>query len=339
MNKFIGLIDNEKELKKDKSKVFPNLALMKISSYYKSKGYIVEWFEPMHASEYEMVFLSKVFTFTDMCDLYYYADKSKLIMGGTGINVELKLDEEIEGCKPDYSLYNIDYSIGFLTRGCNNRCPWCVVPKKEGSVHRYQSRIIKGSKELHKWRICDWMNTTEKANLDKPEFKLLDNNFLQYDFHIELLKEMIEYSIKYNVRFDFNQGLDIRMLNDENISYLTKIKNMEYLRFSCDSMSQVPYFEKNLGKLIEGGLAESRIFIYLLVTDDISDAEKRVDFFRKYRNKVTIYAQAYRDINNNSEPTVIQKEYCQRFIYPGIWRKETWEEYLERKPYLKQFKV
>ena len=42
---------------------FPNLALMKISAYHKSKGDEVEWF--FGFNEYDKVYMSKVFTFTE----------------------------------------------------------------------------------------------------------------------------------------------------------------------------------------------------------------------------------------------------------------------------------
>ncbi len=312
--KIIGLIDNERELKKDKTKVFPNIALMRISRYYKNKGYTVEWFDKERASQYELVFLSKVFTFTPMCKLYCAVDKSKLIMGGTGIDLKVKLDDDIEKCDFDYSIYNIDYSVGFLTRGCNNKCSWCVVPEKEGCVHRAA-------------KLYELFNDTDDNNTKSRQFKLLDNNLLQYIDHLGVLSEIKEYSEKYNAKFDFNQGLDIRRIDEKNAELLAKIKWKKFIRFSCDSLSQVQYFEKNIPILRSHGIAESRLYIYLLVTTDLSEAIKRVNFFREKYNKVTIYAQAFRDFKNEVEITPEQREFCQRYIYSGKWRKLTWEEY------------
>ncbi|MCK5445769.1 MAG: hypothetical protein KAI73_09110 [Rhodospirillaceae bacterium] len=45
----------------DKTK-FPNLALMKLSAFHKSRGDVVEWFNPMF--QYDKIYSSKVFTFT-----------------------------------------------------------------------------------------------------------------------------------------------------------------------------------------------------------------------------------------------------------------------------------
>lgn len=51
----IGLIDL------DNTGRFPNLALMKISGYYKSRGNEVGWYEPLNTG-YDIVYVSKVFT-------------------------------------------------------------------------------------------------------------------------------------------------------------------------------------------------------------------------------------------------------------------------------------
>lgn len=114
----VGLHDGDKTN-------FPNLALMKLSAWHKQKGDTVEWFIPL--MQYDVVYSSKVFTFTPVDP--YLPDNT--IKGGTGYGIYKDLPEEIDRMKPDYSIYpSIDYAIGYLTRGCIRKCPWCVVPKK-----------------------------------------------------------------------------------------------------------------------------------------------------------------------------------------------------------------
>lgn len=60
---------------------FPNLALMKISAYYKSCGCKVKFANPLDS--YDKIFMSKVFTGTPD-DLYVYNTK-KNIQGWHGI--------------------------------------------------------------------------------------------------------------------------------------------------------------------------------------------------------------------------------------------------------------
>ena len=106
---------------------FPNLALMKISAWYKSRGDSVEWWSPLF--EYDRVYSSKVFTFTPE-NPYLPPDTIK---GGTGYGIYTELPEEIDAMFPDYTIYpNCHHAIGFLTRGCIRNCPCVLSPKKKG---------------------------------------------------------------------------------------------------------------------------------------------------------------------------------------------------------------
>ncbi len=276
---------------------------------------------------YELVFLSKVFTYTELAPVVNLVDKAKLVVGGTGIDERIKLDWEIENIYPDYSIYDIDYAIGFMTRGCDNNCEWCIVPKKEGKVqfNSFLSDIL-GLKYFY--------GKEDIKGFDKVV--LLDNNALQIDAgngyavlgDIVYSQKLLSERSKPIPKIDFNQGLDIRLVDKVSAELLSKIQWIKYIRFSCDTVSQLTYFDTNLKMIMDNGIAESRFFIYLLVRD-IEDAEKRVQFFREKFRKVTIYAQPYRDFENKVEITKIQKEFCGRYIYSGAWRKSTWEEYLK----------
>lgn len=98
---------------------FPNLALMKLSTWHKSQGDSVEFADPMFG-RYDRVYMSKVFTFTPDCPDIYHCE---VIRGGTGFrDYTTVLPGEIEHICPDYSLYGVNEAYGFLTRGCPNRC-------------------------------------------------------------------------------------------------------------------------------------------------------------------------------------------------------------------------
>ena len=83
---------------------YPNLALMKISSYHKAQGNRVEWYSPL--SRYDKVYLAKVFTFTP--DYAYFLNADEAERGGTGYDIGKVLPPEIDRAVPDYSLYGID---------------------------------------------------------------------------------------------------------------------------------------------------------------------------------------------------------------------------------------
>lgn len=73
----IGLIDV------DGHSGFPNLPLMKISAYHKSRGDSVEWVQPLFSKHYDKVYMSKVFSFTP--DYPYYIDADYISRGGQDI--------------------------------------------------------------------------------------------------------------------------------------------------------------------------------------------------------------------------------------------------------------
>ena len=119
----IGLIDV------DKTK-FPNLALMKISSYHKRNGDHVEWWNGL--LHYDRVYMAKVFDDTYSKGMPFCINADEIIKGGTGYDLQNRLPEEIEHIYPDYSLYQTPNAYGFLTRGCPRACPFCIVSEKEG---------------------------------------------------------------------------------------------------------------------------------------------------------------------------------------------------------------
>ena len=115
---------------------YPNLAIMKISTYHKNKGDNVDWY--VHEKDFidtDILYISKIFTFSE--DIKYLPINAKIIKGGTGYDINSKLPEEIENITElDYSLYpNCDFSIMFTTRGCIRNCKFCLVRKKEGYIH------------------------------------------------------------------------------------------------------------------------------------------------------------------------------------------------------------
>ena len=122
----IGLIDVD-------GHNFPNLALMKISAYHKAQGDNVEWWWGF--GDYDRVYMSKVFDETYSKDIPEPLNAKEIIKGGTGYGLDNKLPFEIEHSAPDYSLYpelTKNTAYGFLTRGCPNNCPFCIVTTKEG---------------------------------------------------------------------------------------------------------------------------------------------------------------------------------------------------------------
>lgn len=250
---------------------FPNLALMKLSAWHKAQGDEVSWWSPER--EYDKVYSSKVFTFTKDEPLLPVGT----IRGGTGYGKYEDLPAEIDRMFPDYSLYpNCDYAIGFLTRGCVRKCPWCVVPKKEGWIRPYMT-----------WR--------EIKRPDSRDIKFMDNNVLACDFGREQMIDMIGQ----NVRVDFNQGLDARLVDDDVADILSRLKWIRFIRFSCDTDAMLDLVLQKIDLLKRHGVKPYRIFVYVLV-QDIESAEKRAIALRSAG--VDVFAQPYRDFTTNEQP-------------------------------------
>ena len=215
--KRIGLIDV------DGGKTFPNLALMKISAWYKSKGHEVMWYTPFDG-HFDEVYISKVFSFTP--DYNYFIDADIIHRGGSGYCIDLvdgkevfhperdiQLPNEIEHMFPDYSLYPAltkDTAYGFLTRGCPRGCKFCIVGKKEGRCSRKVADLSEFWNGQKKIVLCD------PNILACPDWK---------DLLIQLRDS--------HALVDFNQGLDIRMMSKERIDLLNQIKIAE-IHFAWD---------------------------------------------------------------------------------------------------------
>ena len=255
----IGLHDADMEHLNTKrhKKTFPNYAIMKISAYHKALGDTVEWWEP--SKSYDRVYSSKIFDFTPENPLL----PGNTIMGGTGYGLFSDLPKEIDEMFPDYSLYpDCDYAIGYITRGCPNNCRWCIVPHKEGAVRPYRT-----------WE--------QLVRPDSNKLVLMDNNILSLDYGVEQLKSLIDsgYSI------DLNQGLDARLVTDSIAAILANLKWIKFIRFSCDSIPQIEAVKNAAALLEKYGVKPYRLFVYLLVTSDLQNAEYRVEQLKTERYK------------------------------------------------------
>ena len=227
----IGLIDVDGKL--------PNLALMKISNYYKSMGEQVEFVRPdSRKHEYDKIYASSIFTKSKTeCQklLEYYEDRIEI--GGTGWNIEKRLPKEIESMNPDYDLYTADMiylnikgimtkerkwekaqqivnaGLGFTSRGCVRKCPFCFVPKKEGEFRQDQE-------------IKDIINPRSNVII------LHDNNLTADPNCIEKLHEIRDR----NLIVDINQGCDVRLMTPEIAQAMSEVHHLRSLHYAWDLM-------------------------------------------------------------------------------------------------------
>lgn len=251
---------------------YPNLALMKISAYHKAQGDTVEWYNGI--DRYDKAYMAKVFTFTP--DYGYYINAVQVERGGTGYDIHKALPPEIDRIQPDYALYpQIDRktAYGFLTRGCPNRCKWCVVPKKEGNITPY-------------------MDVDEIAVDGRTNLILMDNNILASDYGLQ----QIEKIIRRKYRVDFNQGLDARLVTDDIARLLAKVKWIKRIRFGCDTPAQIAECERAI-RLLEKYGYTGEIFLYCILME-FEESFRRINHWRGRYKKVIPHAQPYRELDN-----------------------------------------
>ena len=258
---------------------FPNLALMKISAYHKSKGEQIEWAMPL-MGYYDTIYASKVFTFTpDFNPLEFNANE--IIKGGTGYDIAKQLPKEIESVRtPDYSIYpQHQFSIQFYSRGCIRKCLFCLVNAKEGKIHAVEPMDLNPN---GKW------------------IEVLDNNFFaspEWKYSIEHLQRQ-----KQPVKF---HGVDVRIMTEEQAYYLNKTRLKGGIHIAWD-LPQIDLTQKL--KEVTKYIKPSKLVCYVLVG---FNSTREQDYFRLRTLKdlgILPFVQAYRDFENKRKPTQYEKD-------------------------------
>ena len=278
---------------------FPNLALMKISAWHNAQGDEVEWF--FGFSQYDKVYMSKVFTFTE--DFHQCINAKEVIKGGTGYDLENKLPEEVENMFPDYSLYSVKESYGFLTRGCPRGCNFCIVGEKEGKCS---------------YKVSD-LNQFWSG---QKEIKLLDPNLLAAKEHLELLDQLIESK----AWIDITQGFDIRLTNPKNIEKIKQLK-VKMLHFAWDKQKDEQIILEKLKQFKElTGLNYRKLGVYMLTNYDTTF---EYDLYRIYKLKelgYDPYVMIYDKENAPRQIRLLQRWVNNKIIFRS-GSAETYEEY------------
>lgn len=233
----------------------PNLALMKISAYHKSKGDTVKWCNsPIEALTFDKVYGSQIFTDSERWNSH------NLEMGGSGYDKTKRLPKEIDNMFPDYSIYpDFNDSIGFTTRGCIRKCQFCFVPEMEGNYYQYND-----------------INNIYRGN--NGNVILFDNNILAGG--IRPFYRTLSYCRERKIKVDFNQGLDCRLVTPEIADLIIKYKSVikPVIRFAFDDLSYRNAVEKTC-KLLKG----IRCFWYVYCDEDYESALERLLILKRYK--------------------------------------------------------
>lgn len=289
---------------------------MKLSAYHKSIGDEVCWYEDDTNRQYDKVYISKVFSFSS--DYEGEINAREIVRGGSGYAIKLvdgietydksvdhNLPYEIEHIYPDYSIYpehTKDTAYGFLTRGCPRACGFCHVATKEGR------RSVKVADISEFWR-------------GQKNIMLCDPNILACREHLDLLHQLIDTKAKIN----FNGGLDIRLITDDNLELISQLK-LKRIHFAFDRWQDKDIIEPKLRQFKERtGYGRGKIMVYILVNFDTTLDEDlyRVQLCRElnFQPYIMIYDKA-----NCDRIYKRMQRWCSPFIF---WKVDTFEEYLK----------
>ncbi len=289
----IGVIDADLL---DNGTRHPNLALLKMSGFCKSKGHQVRLicnYDEIRSSivekhNYDILAMSRVFKFTKIPDdIQCMIDNGEIYIGGTGF-FEVNgpnLPEEVEHCMPDYHLYDefieqktggdekkkqkysdyLNFSIGFTTRGCIRKCGFCV--------NRLLNRVVK------------WSPVSEFLDKSRPKIYLWDDNIMAA--HPKVFAEVMNDLMGTGLPFQFRQGLDIRLMTEEKAELLSKVKYYGDYIFAFDHYKMDdPKEKKQVDDTIKGlniwrKHCDKSTKLYVLVAyDGIDEKDIEGTFFR-----------------------------------------------------------
>lgn len=308
----IGLIDIDSKI--------PNLALMKISNYYKNLGEQVEFVQ--ENKKYEKIYASTIFTRSKpIVNKLIEKYEDKIEIGGTGWDLKKELPIEIEKTKPDYGLYTaeeiasrmkgigtkehklkkaneiVNAGMGFTSRGCVRNCGFCFVPKKEGKLR----------------------DAAEIGDLINPKSNVLilhDNNFTADPYCIDKLKEIKERKLI----IDINQGCDVRLMTDEKAYWLGQVKHLRSLHYAWDLME---YENKVLEgiEILSKHVKKYKHMCFMLVGFNTTFEEDMYRFKKLSSMKVDPFVMIYNQI-----PDIRLKHFA-RWVNGRIYKKCKFEEY------------
>lgn len=267
----------------DADSTIPNLALMKISAYHKSKGDTVGF----NVEDPDKIYCSIIFKKNrHMADgLRFIYPNAELDIGGSGYDLKKVLPPEIECMSPDYTLYpDNDSYYGFTTRGCIRHCPFCIVHDKEGSFRRIYDTVDSAIQNIRGKELLS-------------NFTFLDNNILaDKEWFIQLCDHL--HTNYPKARVDFNQGLGIRLVDDEIAEALSKLKPINDWKFAFDMMSYKDSVVHGIDilKRYMNVRRKCIFYVYLDSDKDVPDALTRARILKK--NNVTAYAMLNLDVEH-----------------------------------------
>lgn len=298
-----------------------NMAIRKMYNFYRKdndveminlnfNGYKHNKYKTIDGSKYDKVFVSNIFDINK--DRVTITGCDDVTFGGIGSrNPSLQLPSEIENTDP-YYFDDEDTSYGFITRGCIRSCYFCKVPKYEGKLRKYNDiqNVVKHKK-----------------------FVSLDNNIFAYSECVEVFKWLYDHDIKC----DFNQGLDFRLANDENLRWLSKLKYLksEYI-FAFDDVRYMKMLDQKID-LMKKYISKDwkiKFYVYVHPKMKLKEIYDRVEWCRSHKCLPYIM----RDEACRTDPKKnFYTDYASYCNTAAFFKNTTFEQFLNKRYHYKDY--
>lgn len=265
----------------------PNLALMKLSHWHKSRGdevFFTKHIERgLYEPEYQTVYGSAIFSYSADRVAAFKEQFPDAIVGGTWNLANQTTVEQLIGLEEyeqyDYSIYPaFDASIGFTQRGCRLKCGFCVVPKKEG-----------------KPRSVNTINDIWRGGSYPKHLHLLDNDF--FGQHEDQWRARLNEIQDGGFKVCLNQGINIRLITEEaaqaiaTVPYYDDSFKARRLYTAWDNLKDEKIFMRGVDRLERAGVQPSHLLVYMLVGFDQTETWERL--FYRFNKMVALGIRPY----------------------------------------------
>ena len=282
------------------------LGLAKISSFIKSHNGQTTYSRGSISGDFDLICVASMFTNDSKvvleaikkCQADYFLKKAKIIVGGifasvmpeyiydnTGVSIFTGTSKILDSYLPDYE---IDYGIKgffndamtlFTTRGCINKCAYCMVWRMEPEYY-----------------ICpNWQKNIE--NIKREVCVVSDNSFLSAPpDHVE---NVINSLNKNNKKVIFNNGMNCREITDENAKLLASLKYIKQgFRIGFDRIKDDGYYQIAMEKIKNAGLKiKGNSYTYILFNFKDTPQESLYRAMESWKVGSVPYFMRYRPLN------------------------------------------
>jgi len=206
----------------------------------------------------------------------------------------------IDALPPDYSIfegqelpYNSILNNSYITRttrGCSRACDFCGVTDLEPDF-------------IERIELSDTLNYIINKFGEKQNLLLLDDNLLLSPKFDEIIDEIKDLGFQRGARLsrckrivDYNQGLDIRLLNKNHLKKLFEI-SLKPLRLAFDDYNLRTCYVDKIMMAIDAGFKEISSYILYNYKDTPSELYKRLiiacEINEKYTSRIYSFPMKY----------------------------------------------